>query len=351
MENNEKGSGFFGLDLGKISKYRQEIYGLSIVWIVLLHGAILNRLKVPAALDGLFVILRHGNIGVDIFLLLSGISLYYSFTKDNNLQSYYKKRFTRILVPYGIIGGVYFLYWDVILRGDALLFLRDFFMFNFIFKGNKLVWYVLMILSCYLIYPLIYSAFYNEDGSYRKGSLIRLAVLMAYFIMAAFIIRRFYLKQYNNIEIMLTRFPVFILGSFVAGQVKGGKKVPWYGMLVAWIGAITSYFVFERQVTDDIYQRYYYMIIAVCLVLVFAWLFDRIRLGFLHSFFKFFGAISFELYLTHILIRNLYMKTEWYNGRVYAKYLLLMIPALIVAILVYTVENTLLRAKNGGGDS
>ena len=35
------------------------------------------------------VIFRRGNVGVDIFLLLSGIGLYYSYRKDDNIRRFY----------------------------------------------------------------------------------------------------------------------------------------------------------------------------------------------------------------------------------------------------------------------
>ena len=40
-----------------------------------------------------------GSSGVDIFLLLSGLGLYYSFSKNNSIKDFYSKRLKRVLVP------------------------------------------------------------------------------------------------------------------------------------------------------------------------------------------------------------------------------------------------------------
>lgn len=62
---------------GDLSKYRSQIYALSILWIVIFH--ILETFSDKFQFNWLFaIVFNNGNIGVDIFLFLSGISMYYS---------------------------------------------------------------------------------------------------------------------------------------------------------------------------------------------------------------------------------------------------------------------------------
>lgn len=62
------------LDLNKISQYRTPLMGISAILIILCH-ANLYDIKVNSLIHYL---LTFGNVGVDIFLFLSGIGCYYS---------------------------------------------------------------------------------------------------------------------------------------------------------------------------------------------------------------------------------------------------------------------------------
>ena len=61
-------------NLNKISQHRQELMGFSAILILICH-AVGNGVKMPTVLS---ILLNFGNIGVDIFLFLSGMGLLYS---------------------------------------------------------------------------------------------------------------------------------------------------------------------------------------------------------------------------------------------------------------------------------
>lgn len=72
------------MNLNIISKYRNEIYGFSIIWIVLFHGAAINNVDYSFGFSVLYPLqafLSIGNVGVDIFLFLSGVCLYFFVCK------------------------------------------------------------------------------------------------------------------------------------------------------------------------------------------------------------------------------------------------------------------------------
>lgn len=78
---------------GWVSRYREELKGFAILWIVFFH----TRLYLPGSLD----LLRGlGYGGVDIFLFLLGMGLYRSLSKSTELGGYLKRRFARILPAY-----------------------------------------------------------------------------------------------------------------------------------------------------------------------------------------------------------------------------------------------------------
>lgn len=53
--------------------------------------------------------LIFGSIGVEIFLFLSGMGLFFSMRKNENVLCFYKKRLKRLSVPYVLIGGIYWI--------------------------------------------------------------------------------------------------------------------------------------------------------------------------------------------------------------------------------------------------
>lgn len=90
-----------------LSKYRTEIMGISALWILVFHLITQKLIKLDV-LSELLGILTHGNLGVDIFLLLSGMGLYCSYKKlEENTLVFYKKRLKRLLIPYLFISLIY----------------------------------------------------------------------------------------------------------------------------------------------------------------------------------------------------------------------------------------------------
>ena len=87
-----------------VSKYRAEIMGLSIIWIMLFH----SEIPVPSSifLKVLWYVFVSfgGGFGVNIFLILSGFGLMFSALKrdDNNQEEnvlfFYKRRASWIIL-------------------------------------------------------------------------------------------------------------------------------------------------------------------------------------------------------------------------------------------------------------
>ena len=82
------------LRLEAISEYRSEIYGISIFWILLFHMREHTKFEI---FDGIPVlhylqeVVKRGNMGVDVFLFISGICLYFSFVKNQDILAFMKK--------------------------------------------------------------------------------------------------------------------------------------------------------------------------------------------------------------------------------------------------------------------
>ena len=75
--------------------------GAAIVFIILFH--------VPLARgDAFFGLRRCGNIGVDMFLFLSGVGLWYSWVRTPSFRQFYKRRLLRIFPTWLVISTLYY---------------------------------------------------------------------------------------------------------------------------------------------------------------------------------------------------------------------------------------------------
>ena len=91
-----------------VSKYRTLLMGIAIITILIFHF-VEDCHSANHNYEGLIRLYKIciGSSGVDIFLLLSGFGLYYSFKKNDNIKEFYTKRFTKILIPYLIVAILY----------------------------------------------------------------------------------------------------------------------------------------------------------------------------------------------------------------------------------------------------
>ncbi|MBQ2654649.1 MAG: acyltransferase [Methanobrevibacter sp.] len=130
--------------------YYDELRALAIIMVVLCHVVILYR---PFTYDtaihsvpGLFYILTH--VAVPIFFMLSGALL---LDRTYDLPGFFKKRFTRILLP--------FLFWAIIAAAISVFGLHNSYGEAYkIFSGkNRWTWFVWAMMGIYLVLPIVNS--------------------------------------------------------------------------------------------------------------------------------------------------------------------------------------------------
>ena len=206
------------LNYGLISKYRPVLMGVAILLILFCHlqnGQ--NSHGLPHT--HLAGILQTGSVGVDIFLLLSGVGLYYSYTKNPMpYWSFEKKRLRRILPYYFILAAVTYLIDDVFIRRLGFgRFFRDLFFITWFLEGSTKYWYVLAICVFYLLFPLIYSHIQNQNKNTLK------IVLFCVLWWAAEEALCHFVDAISTFRIALARLPIFVAGVY-AGKLSYEKK-------------------------------------------------------------------------------------------------------------------------------
>lgn len=101
---------------GLVSKYRSEIMGFACVWIMLSHYT--NSWPDSVAFYILRRLFDYGNVGVELFLLVSGIGLYYAYPRRSSLGQFYFKRYMRLLIPYVLIAVPFWAWNDFVGYGN-----------------------------------------------------------------------------------------------------------------------------------------------------------------------------------------------------------------------------------------
>ena len=160
-----------------VSKYRAVLMGIAIILIMLCHLDI-TQTHHGIQITSLAHIFHFFTVGVDIFLFLSGMGLYYSYTK--NKQSYFKfekKRIIRVVPYYLVIAGITYFISDILIQHlTAGKFFSDLLFISWFSAGNTKYWYILAIIVFYLLFPVLYKFIHN--GKYGLAKTLILCVLI-----------------------------------------------------------------------------------------------------------------------------------------------------------------------------
>ena len=98
----------FQFNVNDISKYRTQLMGIATLLVIFGHS-VGNGVVMPRWMESLCGL---ASVGVDIFLLVSGLGLWYSLKSIDSqvnlwgVKCWYIRRYKRILVPYFIIAGI-----------------------------------------------------------------------------------------------------------------------------------------------------------------------------------------------------------------------------------------------------
>lgn len=280
-------------NLFNVSKARNLIYGLTIMWIIFFHSG----LNVSCSI--LKTIKNYGDCGVEIFFILSGVCLFFSFSKVEKVFPFYKRRLKRIIPSYLIIYTTVFLIFDIFQQHAIKQFLLDITMLDFWLHGlGRVPWFVAGIIIFYLMYPLIYSLLYKEYACKKLLlPLVLLLILLLTFKLS---------NTYEYLRIFFIRIPSFITGCVLGKVVKDKKEFKVWHLLMLIILLISTYFLFHYK--KDIWwtRNLFYIPLALSLILTFSLLYKLLRtyLKSITIILEFLGTISLELYLLHEKIQE-----------------------------------------------
>lgn len=158
------------MKVSDLSRFRTQIMGAATIGVILCHAVLWDN-ELPLLIAK---VLSLGNFGVDIFLLVSGMGIFYSLKKNysvsSNLKNWYMRRFARILIPYVVIMGPYWI-WFCFYNNCINRFFYYFTMVSF-WKEHVGVWYLAGLIPIYLLSPIIILWNNTDVNEIRRYSFI-----------------------------------------------------------------------------------------------------------------------------------------------------------------------------------
>ncbi len=283
------------IELQNISRYRGELMGAAMLFVILFHVGLPRE-------DAFYGLRRIGNIGVDMFLFLSGVGLWFSWTKRPSLKHFFTRRYLRIYPAWLIIACLFYIpdflgprqfSTNVIdLLGDVLI------NWDFWLHDELSFWYIPATMMLYLFAPA-YMQLIIKHPVYRWLPVVMImwCILVQYVtpIHAAV----------GHLEIFWSRVPIFFIGINFGQAVKEKRCMDgaslWLIVLV-FVMAFAS-IVFLEQVRHGQFplfiERMLYIPLTVTAILLLNRVFRRTPKWF-NATFREVGALSLEAYLIHL---------------------------------------------------
>ena len=324
------------IELANISRYRGELMGAAMLFVVLFHVGLPRE-------DAFFGLRRIGNIGVDMFLFLSGVGLWFSWMKNPSAIHFLLRRFLRIY-PAWLIAASAFYVPDFLTHGGHSTSLTDLFgdiMVNWDFwlHDELTFWYIPATMALYLVTPA-YLCLIIKHPIYRwlPVAMIMWCILVQYVTPIHHLV--------GHLEIFWSRVPIYFIGLNAGAAVREKRSLDgaslWLILLIFGMALASS--IYLEQVRHGQFplflERMLYIPLTVTAILLLNRVFRRTPVWFNHIF-RFVGALSLETYLIHDHFVLTYV--ERLNLTYWPKTLITIAIALPLAWLLHTLLSHLVK--------
>lgn len=339
-----------------LSTYRNELFSISIISIIFFHFCE-NFIKNPS-LTGIKLLPFKlyfnivSSIGVEIFVLLSGLGLYFSFRKNSEINGFYFKRFLRILVPYGIFAGVAWFVIEIISKGNFWSYIYNFSLLSFWTNGNIMLWYIAFTLLMYLAFPLIFTIINSEHSG--RNTVITLSVLYV----VLFACENLNKSGFDNIEIALWRIPIFIIGTYFGKLAYEKQKFNvwhytffilcllqkvFYVLMAMLFGGNNAAEPFAA-IYDLMhkYSRFFSGLYSLGLVFFLVIIFRVLNSNIITKISLLISKVTLELYMTHVTLRNISNRLHLPIGEVWY-FLIYLSASIIITVILNIVSNKIIH--------
>ena len=285
------------LDWSLLSRHRAALMGAAMLVVILFHVALPRE-------HFFYGLVRCGNVGVDMFLFLSGIGLWFSWTRRPSLSHFFCRRYTRVY-PAWIIVAATFYTMNYLERGAASyspdlpnLIANIAVGWSFWRVDDLTFWFIPSIMMMYTFAPFYMMLIRRAPGFRWLPIVFMVWAAMVYYWPPAH-------GAVGHLEIFWSRIPVFLLGINCGQWVIDGRREDassfWMTALL-FAATLGACLVLEGRWHGRFpmfIERLIYIPLAVTLLHLLCVLFEHSPRWLLH-FAAFAGGISLELYLVHI---------------------------------------------------
>lgn len=296
--------------------------GLAAIMIIACHAPASGVLMPNLAHKALSV----GNLGVDVFLLLSGLGCWFSLNKSPQVMwggQFYKKRFFRVYIPYLIIFVPFNICLLCLGQYEILDSLSSILTLEY-WLHHRGAWFVSLLVPLYLSCPLL-----NKLLSGDKKWFMVVATIVLLTILSALPLSASKDNVLYNIQFAMSRVPSFIIGMSMGQWCKEGKSISLYWPIALFVLYIVFRILFRSfNVAYLTVPIITYLLISICRLC------EKYRV---YAFLTFMGTISLESYLTNITLNKLfqavipsYISSPIFYGR-YLEYSLVIIIGIILS--------------------
>lgn len=287
------------IELANISRFRGEHMGMAMLFIILFH------VFLPRT-DDFYGLRRMGNLGVDMFLFLSGVGLWFSWSKcvvtglkdfSRHYRRFYLRRLQRIYPAWFVIACLYYIprfdgvHW-VDLAGDILI------NWDFWLHDEGTFWYIPATMMLYLFAPP-YMELIRRHPIYQW-----LVVVMVMWCILVQYVTPIH-QAVGHIEIFWSRVPIFFLGINMGEAVRRKDSLDGQSIWMIWIMFImtlgTSIWL-EQEIHGRFplfLERMLYIPLTVTTILLLNRVFRRTP-KWVNMPIAWVGSVSLEAYLIHI---------------------------------------------------
>lgn len=285
-----------GFEMADLSRYRNELMGLAMLFVILFH------VYMPKS-HAMYALHRCGNVGVDMFMFLSGMGLWYSWTKNPSLRGFFIKRYKRVYPIWLLVAGYFFIRQYVTHAGGyskdvPSLVMNILFNWHFWRADELTFWFIPAIMMLYTFAPF-YMMLIKRSPVYRWSPVLFIVwtVMVQYYPPVH--------SAVGHIEIFWSRIPIFLIG-INFGNIVMGKRIIrrdalWLITLMFAL-SLTMCLNFEEMWRGKFplfIERMVYIPLTITgLILLSTAL--RHTPSWIRRTFAFIGGISLEVYLVHV---------------------------------------------------
>jgi len=320
--------------------------GFAIIAVLMNHISTydISQKSLPVAVLNIGQI-TFSSLGVLTFFFISGMVLANKYYPSVPVRAFYKKRLSTVVPPYLVISTAFIILFAYLFTAPSsstvvLDYLTG--------SADEALWFVVVILQFYILYPLIVALYRNFETRGFEGRfvLLSLAVQVSWNLLSQLLVNADTSAYLDRVFLSYLFF--FVFGMYIArrrGKFYAAiREAPWSLLLsltaVTFFFASLAVYAFSKTLNDGLSHIFIFYTVAslawpmLSLTSYKASLILSERKGFWPEVMKKLGKASFSIYLLHIFV--LIALTDILGGMGVDKTYLIFYPVALLGTLFIT---------------